>query len=97
MTPPDSFSSKELDVDVLVPAGTLAAQALRIVSAGESANDALREIDAGTARPDDLADRLLTLLDGIDAAPISDVIRGFMRPIAKRIETRSTSIVSAAE
>ena len=96
MTNSDSSNGTGRNVDVLAPANALAERALRIVSAGESANSALREIDAGTARPDDLADRLLALLDGIDAPPISDAIHGFMRPIAKRIESRSRSTVSAA-
>ncbi|SDH82600.1 hypothetical protein [Paraburkholderia phenazinium] len=96
MTNSDLSNGTEGGVDVLAPANALAEGTLRIVSAGESANSALREIDAGTAWPDDLADRLIALLDGIDAQRISEVIRGFMRPIAKRIEARSTPTVPVA-
>lgn len=87
------FDVNEHFLDTFPPAapGNIADQALRTVNAGDAAQNALRDIDNGTARPDQLADQLLALLVGVDDTYRADVVKGFLRPIAKRLETRSTT------
>ncbi|NIF78892.1 hypothetical protein F3J20_16110 [Paraburkholderia sp. Cy-641] len=62
-------------------------RAMRSIEAGNEALRMLREIGAGTARPDALAECLIELLTDAGNARRSDIVKGFLRPVAKCIET----------
>jgi hypothetical protein len=74
---------------------TIALSAMRNVAAASAARDALDRIATGTGRPDELAKHLLILLDQVGDAHRADVIKGFMRPLEKRIEAQFSKVQGA--
>ena len=69
--------------------------AMRNIAAGRSAHGVLRDIDLGVGRPDELAEQLLALLVGADDAHRADIVKGFLRPIEKRIEGAAAKVQGA--
>lgn len=74
------------DLSAPRPSVSSTSQALCNVAARDASLGVLRDCDVGTARPDELAERLLALLVGVEDAHRIDVVKGFLRPIQKRIE-----------
>lgn len=74
----------------------VAGEALVHVLAERAASDVLADIAAGTTHPDALADRLLALLVDANGAGRAEVVRGFLRPVAKCIEAGAPSAAKVA-
>ncbi|MFM0501868.1 hypothetical protein [Paraburkholderia caffeinilytica] len=83
------------DVSSPVPAKKIAGEAPTHVLAERAASDVLTSIAIGATHPDALADRLLALLVDVDGAGRADVVRGFLRPVAKCIEAGSANAAKA--
>src|SRR5471032_1947668 len=86
MTDINHYEQSDHYVDAPARTERLVDSAMRNVAASREAHAVLRVIDAGTGRPDELSNRLLEMLAGLDDAHRADVIKGFLRPVEKALE-----------